>query len=55
MAPTNDQLFGVLVQMHKQLAQIANSLDALARVARNEHPEAFKHGVPPATVRRGEK
>jgi hypothetical protein len=54
MAPmnTNDPLFGLLVEIHKQLAHIANSLDALARVARQEHPDAFKQRLPAATVHR---
>jgi hypothetical protein len=40
------QSYEVLIQIHKLLMMMANHLDALARVARHEHPELFKHPEP---------
>ena len=38
----NEKLYEVGCQIHKVLVNIAMSLEALAKVARAEHPEAFK-------------
>lgn len=37
----DDQLQRLLTEIHKQMVLMNNSLDALAKVARHEHPEAF--------------
>jgi hypothetical protein len=47
----DQKTFDVLCQIHKMLANIAASLDTLAKVAMAEHPEVFKRqgrpSVPP--------
>lgn len=35
------QLERLLAEIHKQLVMISTHLEALARVARHEHPDAF--------------
>ncbi len=42
-----DQLVRILADIHKALVNIQNSLEALAKVARAQHPEAFKLATAP--------
>ena len=51
MGPNDQQISAVLVNIHKQLALIANSLDVLAKIARHEHPELFKESRQREAVR----
>jgi hypothetical protein len=41
----DQKTYEVLCQIHKMLANIATSLDTLAKVAMAEHPEVFKRQV----------
>ena len=42
-----DQLAKAVMAMHLVLCQIATSLDALAKAARYQYPDAFKNERPP--------
>jgi hypothetical protein len=49
----NQKVYEALLQIHKVLGRIAQSLEALEKVAYAEHPEAFKPlDRPPARVSR---
>lgn len=48
----NKELIEMLAQIHKALVHIDMHLEALAKVARAEHPEAFKPPQATATVHR---
>ena len=45
----DQELQKVLLEIHKQLVQIAQSLRTLETVARHEHPDAFRRPERPAT------